>query len=402
MTVGIVLLLVALAAAVLVEVVIRRRRARLETPRDHLRAGDRAYTKRDFDSAAEHYREAIRLDHQNPEAHYKLAGLAWERDDYDGVIEHLRECQRWAPEVADVEHGLGAAHYHKGDYEAALGHYGRALELAPEDQEVRANLAAVYHELGRTEEAKEVCPEFEPPSAEERERAERIERVWAKMGLVGHRRLRRWGAVVASLVWALRVSRMVFISCLLAIVVTLVYGLIALPSRLWLADRYGGVLAAVLKSAFAIAVLSIIALNLIERERGRVLRRVMMQSGVSREDAEAVAPPQTGQPWWRTELSGGHLVLWLGLPVLAVLWSKNEAFPEWCVAVAIYLTVMWFFKGMFMFGLLIEQGDRRGRWHREYRWFGTLKGALVGLIVLPAALTAAAFAVWWLMELIGL
>ena len=396
-----ILLIAAIAVAVLVEIVIRRRQPRLKTPADYLRAGDRALQRGQFEEAEQHYRESLRLDHANPEAHYKLSLVAWERRDFQEVVDHLQDCQRWAPEVADVEHGLGAAHYHLGDHEEALRHYHRARELDPENEEVRGNLAALYHELGRPDEGREIWPEYEPPTPEEAERADRMKRVWAKMGPTARSGLRRWKAVVAVLAWTQRVSWGVVLLCGILFVAILVHGTIAQVARARTATDLG-TLATVAKIAFAIAMLSLAALNLMHRERGSLFRRVLVHSGISREEAEAVAPPRTGRSWWRTELSGGHPVLWVGLPVLILFWRHTDAFPEWFAVIGIYLTAMWFFKGLFIFSLLTERGERRERWHREYRLFGTARGAVVGLVGIPVVLALAGWLFWQLLELVGL
>ncbi len=398
MTAGIVLLVIALAAAVLVEVVIQRRRARLATPRDYLRAGDTAYTRGDFDSAAEHYREAIRLDHQNPEAHYKLAGVAWERDDYDGAIEHLRECQRWAPEAAeaDIEHALGWAHCRRGDHELALGHCRRAVELAPVDQEVRESLAALYHELGKPEEAKEVYPELEPPSAEERERMERLRR---QLKGQGERALQRWDKTVETVTWVWRVARIGVAAWVLWRVLT------------WIYERVRGTGTApepsppfVLVSGVAIAALlgAAFFLRAMEASRDRYVRRVMRGAGVSTGDIEAVVPREHGPPWWRVELSGLHLALWLGIPCVVAAFGRDSDPPGWLAAIAVYTIFAWIFKGGFWWGSLWVEPDRRVVWRERYRWFGTLKGTLFGLVAVPAIVFGFGVLMVVLAELFGL
>jgi tetratricopeptide (TPR) repeat protein len=390
------LLVAAVATAVLVEVVIWRRQQRPRTPRGHLRAGDRAFAKGDLDAAAEHYREAIRLDHVNPQAHYDLALVAWEREDYEGVIHHLRQCQRWAPDTAEVEHGLGAAYQQKGDHEAAMRHYCRAIELDPEAQDTRESLAALYHELGRETEAKEVCPEFEP------EAAARADRLWRQLGEAGRKRVRMWVTAVQALDFSTAVSRAIVVTCIVLLVANLVYGVITLPREPALFTRYGDIFGAIFRVSFVAAILSRLGAGALSALAPAVLRKELRRSGASQQDISAFLPQPRDRPWWKVELSGGHLVLWLGLPLLVVSWRQSDALPEWCLWIGMYLTLLWFFKGVFMFSLLTQQGERREKWQKEYRYFSTLKGALVGLIGLPVALAAVGFGLWQIMGLIGL
>ena len=95
-------------------------------------------------------------------------------------------------------------------------------------------------------------------------------------------------------------------------------------------------------------------------------------------------------------------MLWFGLPVLIFLWHKGQSLPDWTLGVAVYLFVLWFFKGVFMFSLLTESGERREAWQKQYRWFGTLWGTLFGLLVMPAIVAGAILLVWGVFELAGL
>jgi hypothetical protein len=369
------LLAVAIAVLLLVEAAIRRR-ARLETPGDHLRAGDGAYRRGDVGLAAEHYREAVRLEHRNPEAHYKLAGVAWEQDDYDSVIEHLRECQRWAPEVADVEHGLGAAHYRKGDYQAALQHYRRALDLEPEDEEIRGGLAALYHELGQEQEAREVWPEYEPASAEEREREERVER---QLRGRGERQLQRWNRTAHTVRWVGQVARIGVAVWALWLVLTWVYELVRGPGTAPTPSRGFVLVAGVAVGALWGAML---LLRAMEASRDRYLRRAMRGAGVSTGDIEATVPRGHGPPWWRVELSGLHLVLWLAIPFFVSV-GHWEGCPDWLAQAALVMGFIWVLKVCCWLFLLFARPHPQHGVRKVYRWAGTLPGSLVLVVAVP-------------------
>ncbi len=81
-------------------------------------------------------------------------------------------------------------------------------------------------------------------------------------------------------------------------------------------------------------------------------------------------------PWWRAELSGFHLLLWMGLPFLAIgvyLDRDPKRLPLWMDVVGGFLMLGWFIKVMFWFVLANDDDDRA---IGQYRWFGTAAGTL--------------------------
>jgi hypothetical protein len=157
--------------------------------------------------------------------------------------------------------------------------------------------------------------------------------------------------------------------------------------------------------AATIAVLALWAALLLlrgmETVRDRYVRRVMREAGVSHEDIEAVVPREQGMPWWRVELSGLHLALWVGPPVVVFAFGTQSEPPGWAVVAAIYIVFAWILKGGFWLGLLVVHPDRRVAWRNRYRWFGTLKGTLLGLIAVPGIVFGFVVLLVLLAELFG-
>ena len=368
-----------LALAVLIvaalEVVLRRRAGRVVTPRGHLRAGNAAFAAGDLERAAEHYREAIRLDHTIAEAHYRLAGVAWERGDPEAAVEHLRDCQRWAPDTAEVEAALGAAHQRLGDHEAAIRHYRRALELDPKHQEARWSLAALYHELGRTAEARDVCPDYRPPTAEE----EVARRLWEQLRGVARRKADRWVWVGNALGRVHRFSVIGLLVWLLFLALRFGAGRLA-PSAVPGLDHALVILA---MAALVLMYAARLGARAMEALEGRYFRKLLLEADAPEEDVDRLLGRPDGPPMWRVELSGMHLVLWLGVPLIVVFVRRADPEPTWIGAAVAYMLFAWIFKFGFWMGLVLVERDRRPAWWRRYRWFGTLKGTLFALVAVP-------------------
>jgi hypothetical protein len=394
---GVVVVLAALGA-VAAELLIRRRRRRPQTSKDHVRAGDRALARGDLDRAAELYREAIRLDHANLEARYNLASAAWYRGDFDGAIELLLDIRQLAPDDPHIEHNLGAAYHHKGDHEKAVEHYRRAVDLDPEARDAQHSLAVVYHELGRTAEAGEVCPAFVPPGPE----AEAWERAWEQLGPEGQARLRGWDKAGRALLWVTLAAGAVFLACILLFMVGLVYEIASQPATSWLVG-YGAVYAIALKGSGAVALASGLAMRATEAARGRFMRRLMARSGVSSEDADLIAPPpaREGPPLWRVEVSGFHLLMWLGLPVLVYFWRTTKDLPDWTVLILIYLLFGWACKGFIWLQFITADADYAAVCRRQHRWLGTVRGTLFMLVGVPAIAAAAWVIICRVLDLVG-
>ncbi len=380
----------AVAIAVLGQLIMRHRRREPRTSADHLRAGHRALGRGDLDGACEYYRDAVRLDHSNAEAHYGLATAAMHRGDFDAAIEHLRQCRQFADHVPEVHHALGAAHYQKGDLEGALEHYRRAVEVDPEYHDSRSALADVYHALGRTEEAEEICPGYTPLPPEE---VARRERIGAQLGPEGWAGLHRWNSIGDVLT---SIQLLVQVACLAWLAVeaaTALYNRVAGTGTLESAVPESVRLVLVL-SIFGSMGLIAVALRAMDAHRRGFLRRLLTQSNIPREDIDAVFPMEVGPPWWRVELSGFHLVVWLSILASAIRIASGQRWTGWAEVIFLYAALGGFLKAGFWMALVLVQSDRRAAWGRTYRWFGTFRGTVFMLLVIPAVFVGVPLLFW--------
>ena len=117
-----------------------------------------------------------------------------------------------------------------------------------------------------------------------------------------------------------------------------------------------------------------------------------------KEQARAAQPPQAVRPWWRVELSGMHLLLWLALPA-ALLPFLASVWPSWLSPVAAVAILGWCTK-LALLGLRAI-GGRKSGYAGAYRWCGTWVGGLAVLVGVPAALFAMGCGLVWLMDIFG-
>jgi hypothetical protein len=100
------------------------------------------------------------------------------------------------------------------------------------------------------------------------------------------------------------------------------------------------------------------------------------------DSAEPWDDPDAAPPWWRVELSGIHLLLWVGAPFLAAGLSLNPMHPPlWMAFVGGFLLFGWFIKVMFWMQLLHDDDEAA---IVQYRWFGTTEGTLAAAAVISA------------------
>jgi superkiller protein 3 len=130
------------------------RRAREEARKDVERGTEKA-KQRDWDWAAEAYRDAIREDPDYAAPHYDLATVLQYQGDYDSAVTELREAVRLKPDNEVARQSLAwltqwAGHWDRakerreqGDYDALIAEYGALITLIepePDDSEIRSEM----------------------------------------------------------------------------------------------------------------------------------------------------------------------------------------------------------------------------------------------------------------------
>jgi hypothetical protein len=369
----------ALVAAILLQELIRRSwRIKL------VRLGPLHYDQESLTQAAERYQEKIRLNPADLNACFQLVFLAWLQEDYDGAIAVLNDYQRHNPGHPEVNQTLGTLHYQKGDYLSALQYYHQALELNPQSQAIRETLAHLYFELGRPAEAEAVCPGCQ---REKLVGAAEREALWRRV----KSRLAFWDIAGFLLFLILALSVTILIACVLLGLGNLVYGFITLSKKIALFTTYGDLFAAVAKSSFIAALLSGFASGWVPVIREKIVfAEIAKAAGIINEGQAALSK----KPWWKVELSGFHLLMWLGLPFLIYAYRTKGHFPDRWVIVFIYLMLGWILKSFYIAELLKRPPpDNREETRRHYNWFGTLRGTLIvsGIIILACTVIGLLF-----------
>lgn len=98
--------------------------------------------KGDLDSAAEHYREAIRLRPDFVDARSNLSSMLYREGDVKGAISEYEKVVATPPEEAAAHAGLGDLLMHAGREEEALAQYERARTLASDNPALADKLDA--------------------------------------------------------------------------------------------------------------------------------------------------------------------------------------------------------------------------------------------------------------------
>jgi tetratricopeptide (TPR) repeat protein len=121
--------------------------------RAHVGLGNYEMDQGRLDSAADHYREAVRLRPNAPEMHYRF-GVALLRLGRDAeAADQLQETVRRDPSAKDAWHHLGLARLRQGKPELAIPAFRRSLELRPGATDSLTGLGHALWQSGKREEA---------------------------------------------------------------------------------------------------------------------------------------------------------------------------------------------------------------------------------------------------------
>jgi Flp pilus assembly protein TadD len=133
-----------------------------EHPRDvgfHSYMGDRATARKDYDTAARHYRAVAESQPDNAVA---LNNLAWAagRLKHPQALEYAEKAYRLTPNQPAVMDTLAVLLLEKGDTRRAVELLLKAVELAPGAPEIRLNLAKALIQAGNRSAARKELEEL--------------------------------------------------------------------------------------------------------------------------------------------------------------------------------------------------------------------------------------------------
>ena len=100
----------------------------------------------DHEAALQHIDAAVAFD-PSEDAHSMAAATHYELGNFEIAAYHLRELLKIAPENADYHADLGVMHVHLGEFEDAVIQFERALDFDPDHSSAAANLALAQQEI---------------------------------------------------------------------------------------------------------------------------------------------------------------------------------------------------------------------------------------------------------------
>ncbi len=109
--------------------------------------------KGNYQAAAAHYAEALRLNPANYQAQNNLGNVLYIQGKHEAAVAHYTEALRLNLGYADAHNNLGVALKAMGRYQEAEAQYVEAVRLDPSDVKAQINLGVVLSREGKYEEA---------------------------------------------------------------------------------------------------------------------------------------------------------------------------------------------------------------------------------------------------------
>jgi tetratricopeptide (TPR) repeat protein len=106
-----------------------------------------------LDLAAENYRAAINLKHDDVTAHNNLGNAYLNQGRLGEAIEEFQTAVRLNPDAPLTHDNLGYVYFKQGRPDEAIKEYQTAIKLAPDVAEIHNNLGYVYFTKGRFDDA---------------------------------------------------------------------------------------------------------------------------------------------------------------------------------------------------------------------------------------------------------
>ena len=112
----------------------------------------------DFEKATEAAKQVIAHSPRNPEGHQLFAQIAKQSDDYESAAESYKQAIRLRPDAIDIRMELAAVHKLAGNTHQAIAQYWRCWELSDDVSDKLTFIKPItdaYYDLGRPEEMEE-------------------------------------------------------------------------------------------------------------------------------------------------------------------------------------------------------------------------------------------------------
>jgi tetratricopeptide (TPR) repeat protein len=116
----------------------------------HIRQGNSAYEKGNYESAAEAYRKGVEQNAYSYEANFNLGDALYQQGEYEPAARQfdlLRQPGMDKKKLADVYHNLGNSMMEQQKYQEAANAYKEALRNNPNDADTRYNLVYALEKL---------------------------------------------------------------------------------------------------------------------------------------------------------------------------------------------------------------------------------------------------------------
>lgn len=107
--------------------------------------GQEAYDAGDYQKAQDYFIKAQLDDPDNPVVYYNLGNAQYKNKDYDSALNHYKQALN--TDDKSLKHkahfNMGNAYFRKNDYDKSLSEYEDALKIDPNDEDAKKNIAFV-------------------------------------------------------------------------------------------------------------------------------------------------------------------------------------------------------------------------------------------------------------------
>ena len=114
-----------------------------------LRAGNKSYGRKDYESAMRHYQDAEIEKPEEPKLHYNMANTLYQQERYDEAIEKYNKAFYTENPTLEAQtyYNQGNSLYRAGKLAEAIQAYEKCLDLTPDDMDAKYNLEFVRKKL---------------------------------------------------------------------------------------------------------------------------------------------------------------------------------------------------------------------------------------------------------------